>query len=103
MSRLSSKLQRALIFLSELDVVGQHLVEVYAKGERIYFRVETGHRNFTQRCTLAELAALLQRPGSALKAEIREANQVVADPDLQARLELINSQKNSLAWVFRSI
>lgn len=101
MSQLSSKLQRALIFLSDLDAVTQHLVEVYAIGDRVYFRIALGHQHSLQHCALTELAALLQRPANALKAEIRRAARPTAEANLPARLELATSQKRYLAWAFR--
>lgn len=101
MPSLDSKLQRALIFLSDLDAVTQHLIEVYALGDRVYFRIALGHQHSLQHCALTELAALLQRPARALKAQIRQATQRTPEPALRARLALAIAQKQHFSWVFR--
>ncbi len=85
MLRLTSKLQRALVFLSDLDGE-QHLVDAFAIADQVLFRVAAGHQIHLQRSDLLMLAALLQRPGREIKAELRAAAQPAPGPDLITRL-----------------
>ncbi|MDP9524536.1 hypothetical protein [Pseudomonas putida] len=86
MLRLTSKLQRGLVFLSRLDGE-QHLVDAFAIADQVVFRVAAGYQIHLQCCSLATLAALLQRPGCEVKAELRAAAQHAPEPDLASRLQ----------------
>ncbi|HDS1780308.1 TPA: hypothetical protein QEM49_004889 [Pseudomonas putida] len=83
---LSSKLQRALVFLSDLDAE-QHLVDAWSIGDVVIFRVAAGHQIYLQRSDLVMLAALLQRPVREIKAVLRTAAQPAPGPDLATRLQ----------------
>jgi len=93
MNRLPSKLQRALIFLSHVDAAGQHLVDVYAIDDLVYFRVSQALTIVLQCCPLSDLAALLSRPERAIKAEIRAANGCAKGDTLDCRLQLFKVEK----------
>ncbi|MCE0782876.1 hypothetical protein [Pseudomonas sp. NMI542_15] len=90
---LSSKLQRGLVFLSELDAE-QHLVEAWPIADRVAFRVAVGHQIHLQRIGLAMLAALLQRPGHEVKAELRAAAKPAPVPELATRLQRYRDEKH---------
>lgn len=79
--------------MSDLDLVNQHLADVYVIDDLVFFRVVVGHQHTLQRCTLSELSALMQRHGSAIKAEIRAVNGPVDDQNLQDRLKMAKTQK----------
>lgn len=96
MTRLDSKLYRALVFLSASDQSVQHLAKVFAIGEVVYFSIALGHETSIQRCALVELADLLQKPAGTLKAHIRSINKPDIDTDLQTRLEMARTQKEQL-------
>jgi len=97
MTRLDSRLCRALIFLSVLDQSVQHLVDVYVISDTVYFRIAVGHMTSIQRTALVELADLLQRPADAIKSHIRQVNKPEKDPDLKARMAMATAQKKQAA------
>lgn len=86
MLRLTSKLQRGLVFLSSLDGE-QHLVDAFAIADQVLFRVAAGHQISLQRTDLVTVAALLQRPGCEIKAELRAAAQPAPAVGLAIRLQ----------------
>lgn len=86
MLRLTSKLQRGLVFLSSLDAVEQCLVDAWAIADHVVYRVVAGQQIHLQRSDLVMLAGLLQRPGGEVKAELRAAAQPAPGPDLITRL-----------------
>lgn len=93
MLQLTSKLQRGLVFLSDLDVE-QHLVDAFAIADQVIFRVAAGHQISLQRTDLVTLAALLQRPGCEIKAELRAAARPATGADLVNRLAQYQEAKH---------
>ena len=87
MQRLTSKLQRGLVFLSDLDAVEQYLVDAWAIADHVVYRVAAGQQIRLQSTGLVMLTVLLQRPGREIKAELRAAAQPAPRPDLVTRLQ----------------
>lgn len=91
---LSSKLQRALVFLSDLDAVEQHLVDAWSIADHVAYCVAAGQQIHLQRTDLVMLTVLLQRPMREIKSELRTAAQPAPGPDLVTRLTRYRQAKN---------
>ena len=104
--RLSHKLEKALLFLSDPARPGWVVADAWAIRSRdVAFRTQSGQRpNTPEKVSLGRLAELLRQSPTDVLRQLRACSKPVAEADLQTRLQLAREERNriqSLQQFFR--
>jgi hypothetical protein len=93
--RLSPKLEKALLFLSDPARPGWVVADAWAiRSKEVAFRTQSGQRpNSPEKVSVDHLADLLDlRPADVLR-QLRACSRPTPEPDLQTRLQLARAER----------
>lgn len=96
--RLSPKLEKALLFLSDPARPGWVVADAWAiRSSEVVFRTQSGQLpNRPEITPLKQLADLLGQSPPDVVRELRASNQPTVEPDLQTRFQLAKKERRQL-------